>query len=204
MARRSAGAIGPVKAEIEYEQTSEGIIALVSVGQARFSFRVGKHPTGTSEPQGAYLWSVEESGRQHIVQMVLTPVAQGAIQSAVPHDAILISHMNWETEFQQQRLGRKMVRSGLGIFPTGEPYLQWSMEGKIGGSGDGETKATGYSSHATTFHDGIIVLLGIQGLGAGWEDPGLLDLKCWRAMLSLFRHSSVLKLPFLTPKPEAT
>lgn len=191
-----------MKAELEYEQTSEGIIALVSAGQARFSFRVGKHPTGASEPQGAYLWSVEESGREHIVQMVLAPVAREAIESAVPHDAILISHMNWETEFQQQRLGRKVVRSGLDIFPTGEPYVQWSMEGKVGDAGDAG-KGTDYSSHATTFHDGVIVMLGTQGLGAGWEDPSLLDLKCWRAMLSLFRHSSVLKLPFLTPKPEA-
>jgi hypothetical protein len=188
-----------VKTEIAYDLVPEGVIARVAVGEARFSFRVGKGVTSTSEVHGAYLWFVEESGRNHIVQMVLSGVLEEAIRSAVPHDSILISHMRWETEFQEQRLQRKLVHSGLGHFPTGEPYLVWGMEGEVGTSGNDGEKATCYSSNATTFHDGVIVLFGIQGFGTGWEDSKLLDLKCSRVMLSMFRHSSLLKLPLNTP-----
>lgn len=188
-----------MKVEIAYDLVPEGVIALVSAGEARFSFRVGKGVESTSEVHGARLWSVEESGRHYIMQMVLSGVSEEAIRSAVPHDSILVSHMRWETEFQEQRLQRKLVRSGLSHFPTGEPYLLWGMEGEVGTSvGDGE-KASNYSSNATTFHDGVIVLFGIQGLGAGWEDSRLVDLKCSRVVLSMFRHSSLLKLPLNTP-----
>jgi hypothetical protein len=57
---------------------------------------------------------------------------------------------------------------------------------------------TTYWSDGTTFHDGIVVLVRVEGLGAGWN-PELLDLKCERILLSIFRHSSALNLPLKTP-----
>ena len=177
-----------MEVEIAYERSSEGLIALVSAGQARFSFRVGKHPKRTFEAQGARYWFVEEGARQHVVQMMLSEVPEEVIRTRATHSTILISHMRWEADFQEQQWRRKLVHSGLGHFPTGEPYLRWRMEGPKDELEVESEKATTYWSDGTTLHDGIVVLFRVEGLGAGWN-PELLDLKCERVLLSMFRHS---------------
>ncbi len=192
---------------IAYEATDEGLVAFVSGPIAPFSFLVGAGEINATRVGDIYLWSVHNELASYSLQLALPSIPKDALNNEDSPTEILLEYASSEIHFQESRVGRKIVGTGIAVgqFPTGELFAVWAMEGgralplktavikPVGGvrfrSGEKKSEqATSISVHAATIHFGSIIMLSLQGFGANWNLYKL-ETKIQRIMLSLFRHS---------------